>query len=347
MENDFQNEIEKIRKKTFNPELQKLVNGVLLKENDLPDFKQDKYTLLEQIHLLFYKSLNLSNAEFCNDTDFRYDAQSINENELDVSDLFIDKIVIMEYDNSSEIYKVTKSEFEEEVANQFIFCPSEKIYKKVFTAGKPVKFNYNFLSQNDIDERFLPLAKYDFFAVSFNTVLRSIWSRYVKFSNTFDFSKFNPVILFSVKKEITEELFLKKYLISFYLRLYDVYKNTSITRNEITDIRIALERYSKEMSVFDDASLFILKINCSFSNEFYFLLKFLKNKLEKTVINSARITLVNLKCITAFINNADVKKFIEEVDDFNHQYDNCIEIIRYKNFQKNNINRILREIKLL
>ncbi|MBN1501164.1 MAG: hypothetical protein JW982_13465 [Spirochaetes bacterium] len=346
MENNFQNEIEKIRKKTFNPELQKLVNGVILKDEPGKNREKDKYVLLEEIHDLFYKALNLNYSEGCNDSDFRYDMESDENGSSDFPGLFIKNSVILEYNEETEVYEVTQSLENDEFREKLIFCPSEEIYKRIFSAGKPVKLDENFLRSRGIDKRFSFLAGYNFYAVSFNSMLKNTWSRYVKFSGTFDFSKFNPIIFFSLKTGTTEDTFMKKYISPFYMRLYAISALKIHKKAETGNIRTLLERYAKEMSVFDDVYLYVIKIKKDFSTEFYFLLKFLKNKLNKSVLNPSRIALADKDTFIAFINNADSRKFLEEVDDFSCQYDYCLDIIKINDFQNADISRIIHEAKL-
>lgn len=341
------NEIEKIRNKTFTSELKDLVNDVsgISSEDDLSGI--DKHELLENFHNLFYRSVNLPFSDNCVASNNFIEDNSFNDliSELK-SEFNIDNFATMEYDLTSRVYKITNSNFETKLNNSFVFSPNETIYDTILGSENPIHFNYSTIKNLKLKDYYLSFSMYNFHMISFTAIALKYFQNYIKFHDSFDSIKLSPVFLFKMDAISDFNQFLEKKYSSFIFTLFNYFikkqnKNTDISLNYDS----ILEKYVTEISKLKKSHCYVIKINKKFNSEFYFSFKYFIKKIQNMFLDPSRFIMIDYKKSVIFVSGQDTHSFFSKIEEYNSSNEKPLELIQLNDFSKINLYSFIKQMK--
>lgn len=162
---EYSDQLQKIRERTFNAEFKELVDKVALKPKDEMDTPQ---TLLQKFHELYYSVASKSfdqNAQFINLEQYNEHTLVFCREELSrkLTAFAFDEHAILQYDVRHNYHGIVISTFKENIFREFYVSPSESIYKKLMEKPEGILLPYSALSsESAYSKRLEPLHNQDF-----------------------------------------------------------------------------------------------------------------------------------------------------------------------------------------
>lgn len=329
-------EIDNIRKKTFNSELKNLVDKINSpQENSLTT--NDEYEILKNIHTLFYKTINLQYSNEVSKYNFLENLTDFENIKNYFQSLNVENCGLLEYDPNEKIYKITNSTFKSRAVDDLIISPSENIFKIITSSSIITKLTDNLIQKYNLSSRFYNINKMNLYFISMRSMFLQHVENYPVMLENYNTSQLLPILIFSIPDSIEEDTM--NMIENDYAQLYFFMMNKEIDyiKSSLENIFNQLEKYSYE-KIYDTAvHCFILKIDISKADNYYFTLKFFENQMKKIISIKSRYLMINLNTFAGFFTLQDSRKVLEEVEKFNSTYNNPIEIIRIKDFYRFNL----------
>lgn len=345
MENNIENEIAKIRKKTFNNELKDLVsriNSSPTNENLKPSGNTDldNESILKNIHSLFYKIAALEYS----DSIFQFDPiEPFIDNFDDLVEILtnnsdIENFAVLEYHSEENSYKIENSTFNTKAVNEIIISPSESIYKYLVNSNEIVNLNSEIINENEFDYRFIDLSKLDLFILSGKTLLNKLVNKYPVFFKNYDSDLLLPIYIFFKNTNTEKETFIDNISnCDTYLYYYMLTRKSETNISKIHELYKQVEKIGHEKITNDRVSFYIFNMNITDPEKFYFLHKFFSNKINSNISIKSKYITLNLNKVVGYFIPEDIKFVLHEIEKFNKLYPNAIEVVRIRNSSKINV----------
>ncbi len=333
-------ELQKIRDKTFTRELRDLVDKVTDQEDMEITPDEERITennLLHLYHSLFYKAVSLigmenSNSSF-NPLDYPQDTlydSLLTSIEEGMADMQMEDFAVLSYDFEKRCYSPWINQIKDLDGSNLMIDLSEALFKKIFNGAWGVLLTYEEIKESLFLYKRFPLSEREkvyFFA------LRNLWS---KFSSLYPEIMSHPGELSTIVMIKTNSPFLNTeeeihnrivdHLMVHYL-LFDriISGNLTISADNLKRAYSLIEYYYNLYRCREGGQIFLLRCVYRGSISAYYLFRLLQAKIRGLLYKETVASYIKLDMIIVFTNRDEGERLSEIIEEMNRLHDNLIQ----------------------